>query len=87
MVLMLRDSLNTLSTEKPVKEITSPTYYEYVILPNDSPWGIVHKFYGNRVNWQETARRIAEDNGIWDESAGAWKPIHPGDVLKLYNIK
>lgn len=86
-VVALRDSLCTLSTTNPVNEEDFPAYFEYVVLPNDSPWGIVHKFYGNRVNWQEASKKIAEDNGIWDDSAKAWNPIHPGDVLKLYNIE
>ena len=85
-VLALRDSLRTISTTNPVKE-NVPTYFEYVVMPNDSPWGIVHKFYGNRVNWLDASKKIAEDNGIWNESAKDWNLIHPGDVLKLYNIK
>lgn len=85
-VVALRDSLATISTTNQAKGEEIPAYFEYVVLPNDSPWVIVHKFYGNRVDWQEVSKKIAKDNGIWDETTKAWNSIHPGDVLKLYNI-
>lgn len=56
---------------------------EYIIVPNDGPWRIVHKLYGNRSDWKEIAQRIAEDNGIWDAESKSWKLIHPGQILKI----
>lgn len=75
-VLLLETELNR------NKEI--PTYFEYFIVHNDSPWAIVCKIYGMRENWEELSKQIAIDNDIWDEEKQAWKQIHPGQIIKVY---
>lgn len=85
----LRDSISTLSLQIP----SSPTkseeqhYIEYTILSNDSPWKIVYKFYGTRNDWERISKEIANNNDLWDEKSNTWKPIHPGQVIKIHNIK
>lgn len=62
-------------------------YIEYSVQRNDSPWRIVHKFYGDRSDWQAISRNIAERNGIWDAQKETWVEIHPGQVIRIYNIQ
>lgn len=79
-VSVLQAQIRKLST---ARAINSPT--EYIIVPNDGPWSIVRKLYGNRSDWKEIAQKIAEDNGIWDAASQSWKLIHPGQILKINN--
>lgn len=90
-IVHLRDSIACLTQQIQLKdkELNAKTeiqaYFKYVILYNDSPWKIVRKFYGIRGDWKELAKQIAIDNKIWDEDQQKWKPIHPGQVIKIYN--
>lgn len=90
-IVLLRDSIAYLTQRIQLKEIELnvtteiQTYFEYVIIHNDSPWGIVKKFYGIRDDWKELAKQIAIDNKIWDENQQHWMPIHPGQVIRIYN--
>lgn len=86
----LNDSIRTLSNLIVAQKSDNPSYSQYIeynIVANDSPWKIVRKFYGNRNDWEDVSRKIAELNGIWDEKAREWKPISPGQTIKLYNFK
>ena len=82
-IMQLKDSVNRLSAKVESMTVQESAADEYVIVRNDCPWKIVYKFYGVRGDWKKLSRRIAEDNGIWDESRGEWKPIHPGQVMKI----
>lgn len=82
-ITQLQDSVSILSAKVESMTVQESAADEYVIARNDCPWKIVHKFYGIRGDWKELSRKIAEDNGIWDESRGEWKLIHPGQVLKI----
>ena len=87
----LRDSISRISTQIEYLKATAlqsdSHYIEYTIMHNDSPWSIVRKFYGNRKDWDNISRKIAEANNMWDDHTATWKPIHPGEVIKIYNIK
>lgn len=86
----LNDSIRTLSNlivAQKGEPLTSNQFIEYSIIANDSPWRIIRKFYGNRSDWENISRKIAELNGIWDERTSEWKPIYPGQTIKLYNFK
>ena len=86
----LRDSIGTLyaqiESQKTEMSNSKSQFIEYTVLSNDSPWGIVRKFYGNRVDWETISQQIAEANGIWDENTKSWKQIHPGQIIKIYSI-
>jgi nucleoid-associated protein YgaU len=82
-ITQLKDSVSILSAKVESMKVLESSAVEYVIVRNDCPWKIVHKFYGIRGDWKELSRKIANDNGIWDESSGEWKPIYPGQVLKI----
>ena len=90
-VAELRDSISNLNSQiQSLKATDLPSasqYIEYTVMTNDSPWRIVRKFYGNRHDWEIISREIAEANGIWDENAATWKQIHPGQVIRIHNIK
>lgn len=90
-VTELRDSVTSLKSQiESSKKADLPfasQYIEYIVIPNDSPWRIVRKFYGNRQDWENISRKIAEANGIWDENTATWKQIYPGQTIKLYNFK
>lgn len=90
-VAELRDSISSLSAQydssAPTSKRAEDSYIEYTILQNDSPWGIIRKFYGNRNDWEVISRKLAEANELWDEASSSWKQIHPGQVIKIYNIK
>ena len=90
-ILQLKDSVSTLTAQlqelklsKPAEEDKELGYVEYTVVHRDSPWRIVHKFFGVREDWSEISRRIAKENDLWDEQAGAWKIIHPGQIIKVY---
>ena len=87
----LKDSISNLRSQiESPKVIDLPSasqYIEYTVMPNDSPWRIVRKFYGNRQDWDIISRKIAEANGIWDENSETWKQIHPGQVIRIHNVK
>lgn len=82
-IAVLKDSLSVLSAKIAAQDVPDDSANNYVIVKNDSPWRIVYKLYGLREDWIDVAREIAELNGIWDEKTGAWKQIHPGQVLKI----
>ena len=86
----LRDSISTLyaliESQNTEMSNSKSQFIEYTVISNDSPWGIVRKFYGNRVDWETISRQIAEANGIWDENTKSWKQIHPGQKIKIYSI-
>lgn len=90
-VTELRDSINNLKSQfessKTADLPSTSLYIEYTVIPNDSPWRIVRKFYGIRHDWENISRKIAEANDIWDENTATWKQIHPGQTIKLYNFK
>ncbi len=90
-IVELRDSISNLKSQfdssKPADLPSASQYIEYTVIPNDSPWSIIRKFYGNRQDWENISRMIAEANDIWDENTATWKPIHPGQVIRIYNIK
>lgn len=90
-VAELRDSVTNLKSQiESLKTADLPSasqYIEYSVIPNDSPWRIIRKFYGNRQDWETISRKIAEANDIWDEKAATWKQIHPGQVIRIHNIK
>lgn len=90
-VTELRDSISNLKSQIESSKTTdlpsASQYIEYTVMPNDSPWRIVRKFYGNHQDWENISRKIAEANGIWDENAATWKQIHPGQVIRIHNIK
>lgn len=90
-IVELRDSISNLKSQfdssKPADLPSASQYIEYTVIPNDSPWRIIRKFYGNRQDWENISRKIAEANDIWDENTATWKPIHPGQVIRIYNIK
>lgn len=86
----LRDSLVTLNDQiiaqaNELASAATDAFTTYQIVYNDSPWKIVHKFYGIRGDWKDLAQKIAVDNNIWDDTNGQWKPIYPGQVIKIYN--
>jgi nucleoid-associated protein YgaU len=86
----LRDSLVTLNAliiaqASELASADTDAFTSYQIVHNDSPWKIVQKFYGIRGDWKELAKKIAVDNNIWDNTNGQWKPIYPGQVIKIYN--
>ena len=86
----LKDSINKLNVIVQAKQAPLPEAeqcIDYKILPNDSPWGIVHKFYGRQSDWENISRKLAEANNLWDEKTSTWKPIHPGQSIKIYNFK
>lgn len=87
----LRDSISLLSTQLQSHQTTTlqsgSQYIEYTVIPNDSPWRIVRKFYGNRKDWDDISQKIAEANDLWDNNTATWKQIHPGQIVKIYNIK
>ena len=89
LTIELRDSLSRLNEKMDSSPSTalSSHYIEYEIISNDSPGGIVHKFYGTQKKWEDISRKIAEANNIWDDKALTWKPIHPGQIIKIYNFK
>ena len=77
-----------LPTETQAHQIAKEQLYiEYSVQRNDSPWRIVHKFYGDRSDWQNISREIAERNGIWNAQKETWADIHPGQVIRIYNIQ
>lgn len=82
-ISQLRDSVSGLQSQVQKTASVQKNSIQYVILRNDSPWGIVRKFYGYRKDWESVAQKIAEDNGIWDAETNAWQPIHPGQVLNI----
>ena len=90
-VAQLKDSVATLngvieSMQSPAQTPSAESgFTSYQIVRNDSPWRIVYKFYGIRGDWKELAQKIAVDNNIWDEAESEWKPIYPGQVIKIYN--
>lgn len=89
-IIQLEDSIKDLNTQLKSQESIVPGdieshYFEYTILYKDSPWAIVNKFYGKRSDWAEISKRIALDNGIWDEQRQEWKAIRPGQVIKIYS--
>ena len=90
-VTELRDSISNLKSQIESSKTTdlpsASQYIEYTVMPNDSPWRIVRKFYGNRQDWENISRKIAEANDIWDENTATWKQIHPGQVIRIHNIK
>ncbi len=90
-VAELRDSVTNLNfqieSSKTADLPFTSQYIEYTVIPNDSPWRIIRKFYGKRQDWEFISRKIAEVNGIWDENTAAWKQIHPGQIIRIYNIK
>ena len=90
-VAELRDSINSLKSQiassKDTDLPSASQYIEYTVMPNDSPWRIVRKFYGNRQDWENISKKIAEANGIWDENAATLKQIHPGQIIRIHNIK
>ena len=90
-VAELRDSVSNLKSKiessKTADLPSASQYIEYTVIPNDSPWRIIRKFYGNRQDWETISRKIAEANGIWDENTATWKQIYPGQTIKLYNFK
>ncbi len=83
----LNDSISTLTAKIDGKNVDGSQYIEYEVIHNDSPWGIVHKFFPNCKDWETVSKEIAEANNIWDENAGKWKEIHPGQIIKIFNIK
>lgn len=83
----LQDSLSILSTKIVALEKQDKVSTGYIVVKNDSPWSIVRKIYGVREDWNELARQIGEANGILDENTGAWKQIHPGQVLKIEGLQ
>ena len=87
----LRDSINILCTQIPPivadTSFSNSHFFEYTILPNDSPWRIVNKFYGNEKDWKRISKSLAERNNIWDDNTATWKRIYPGQVIKIYNFK
>ena len=87
----LKDSIKTLSSRIDNHDSTDLYadihYIEYTIRPNDSPWRIVNKIYGNRKDWENVSKIIAENNNLWDSNAGTWKDIKPGQIIRIYNIK
>ena len=90
-VAELRDSVSNLKSQiessKTADLPSASQYIEYTVIPYDSPWRIIRKFYGNRQDWETISRKIAEANGIWDENTATWKQIYPGQTIKLYNFK
>jgi len=90
-VMELRDSINTLSSQiektKTAGLSSSSNYIEYAVLSNDSPWRIVRKFYGIRRDWESISQKIAEQNDLWNGNTGTWKQIHPGQIIKIHNTK
>lgn len=82
-ITQLKDSVSMLSAKVDSMTVRCCNAHEYEIVRNDCPWKIVYKFYGIRGDWKDLSRKIAEDNGIWDESRGEWKQIYPGQVLKI----
>lgn len=82
-IKQLRDSLNILPAIVKDMKVLDSRYEEYVIVRNDCPWKIIHKFYGVRSDWKKLSKKIAVENEIWDDARGEWKPIHPGQVLKI----
>lgn len=84
-IAQLKDSVRILSAKVESMRVQESIADKYVIVRNDCPWKIVYKFYGLRGDWKKLSKKIAEDNGIWDESRDEWKPILPGQVLKINN--
>lgn len=93
----LKEANNTIAELREKGEIPDATqqhqiakeqlYFEYSVQRNDSPWRIVQKFFGVRSDWQNISRNIAERNGIWDAQKETWVDIHPGQVIRIYNIQ
>lgn len=87
----LRDSINILcaqnTTQVPDNCFPDSHFFEYTILPNDSPWRIVNKFYGNEKDWKNISKSLAERNNIWDDNTATWKRIYPGQIIRIYNFK
>ncbi|MBE6070132.1 MAG: LysM peptidoglycan-binding domain-containing protein [Clostridium lundense] len=89
-VIELKDSITTLTALVESKKATiseSTQFIDYIIVENDSPWKIVRKFYGKRNDWKDISQKIAELNNIWDKEANEWMRLHPGQTIKIYNIK
>lgn len=83
LVDQLNDSVSVLNAQIQKFSSVPSDYVDYVVVRNDSPWGIVYKLYGNRSDWEKVAQAIAEDNGIWDDSRKKWKQIYPGQVIRI----
>lgn len=85
----LKDSVSVLNSQildiKKVEDKGSKV--EYVVVQNDGPWRIVHKFFGYRKDWEEIGKTIAEENKMWDSSTKTWKPLRPGQILKINTDK
>jgi hypothetical protein len=87
-ILQLRDSVSLLNAQiQKASKVSEINCFKYTIIPNDGPWRIVKKLYGNRTDWRKIAQKIAEDNGIWNPTTNSWKQIHPGQVLKINDTK
>lgn len=71
--------------ENPEDSKSVQVQFIYVIQKNDSPWSIIHKLFGVTSDWKAIGQKIAEDNGMWDSEKKAWKEIHPGQKLAIYN--
>ena len=80
-ILYLKSQISTTLPAIVVEK--EPCSFDYVVVYNDSPWGIIHKFFGTRNDWTEISKRIAIDNDLWDDNTQGWKMIHPGQVLKI----
>ena len=83
LVDQLKDSVSVLNAQIQKNTSVPGDYVDYVVVKNDSPWGIVYKLYGSRSDWEKVAQTIAEDNGIWDDARKKWKEIHPGQVIRI----
>ena len=86
-ITQLKDTISTLTAQNDGKIVDGSQFIEYPVKPNDSPWGIVHRYYPDCDDWERTSRQIAEANNIWDENTGKWMEIHPGQIIKIYLIK
>ena len=86
LVDQLKDSVSVLNAQIQKNTSVPGDYVDYVVVKNDSPWGIVYKLYGSRSDWEKVAQTIAEDNGIWDDARKKWKEIHPGQVIRIKKI-
>ncbi len=71
--------------ENPDDSKSVQVQFIYVIQKYDSPWSIVRKLFGVTSDWKAIGQKIAENNGIWDSEKKAWKEIHPGQKLAIYN--
>lgn len=77
-ISIMRDSVSVLNAQIQELTTTRSNYVNYIVVQNDGPWRIIDKIYGTRVDWEDVAQKIAQDNNI--ESL---KKIHPGQVLKI----